>query len=273
MSIDVPMGSAGVALKASHPKQHAGSNPSEKGRDMTSVSKFPATMPEHPATGGQIIDGPRRHIATADEVSSVAMGPLELKTYRECWLASSRFRRRDAEVAAERDRERAINQAEKAARIAIEKAMRTGKAPTRSKQKSGHSASRHPVTDFDDEDPKARSRRTSGDDIHPPNAGAVAASLMLARSFDRRPALLESLRNGAPVVLIDVADVQMLDHVAMIWRSVLFESTASFMDLAQDPVARRKDLDAVYLVAEAHLLRASHRSRRQRSRCWRSRFR
>lgn len=208
------------------------------------------SFPDHPPSGSRVSGDRRQRAAEVDDVPTAAMGALELETYRKCWLASSRFRRHNTEVAAERERERAIGLAEKEARAAIEKAMRTGKGIPRSASRSGDPpSSRSSIEDVDDDQDDSL-RRISDAERYPPNGGLVAARLLFSRIFDRRPALLDALRSGAPAILIDVGDALMLDRVAMVWRSILFESTTRFMDLARDPVKRREDLDALYLVVK-----------------------
>jgi cell division protease FtsH len=158
--------------------------------------------------------------ATPDDRSSAAMGPLELAQHRRVWRESFRFRRRTEEIAADRERDRAIR-----------------KAP-------------EDVREEEADDDLLPQRSASSADAHPVDPVRAAAALAFARLFDRRPVLLEGIRSGAPVVVIDVADPQMLRRVSAVWRETLFDDLERQMDIDGDRLRRREQLDAVYLVVE-----------------------
>jgi hypothetical protein len=72
---------------------------------------------------------------------------------------------------------------------------------------------------------------------------------MFARLFDERPSLLDAVRSGAPVVVINVPDAEMLGRVSATWRQTLFESPHLQMDVASRS-GRREEFEAVYLVVK-----------------------
>lgn len=87
----------------------------------------------------------------------------------------------------------------------------------------GFAALRHQAIDLPDYDEETDVRPTRRKRDVPADAGRVATDLLMARMFDERPELLAQIRNGAPTVLIDVADARTLDRVWHAWREVLFD--------------------------------------------------
>lgn len=184
---------------------------------------------------------------------SATMGLLELETYRKWWRSSLRFRRHDAEVAAEREHKRFIDEADAETRAAVETTMRGGgKWPdSQAKPASRSFRARGLILDDDGDRDELSLRLRFGTDGYPIGGGAVAASLLFARVIDGRPGLLDAVRNsGAPVIVIDVADGAVLERLSTTWRGVLFDGNARLMDLARDGVTRRDELDACYLVVK-----------------------
>ncbi|WP_271599411.1 AAA family ATPase [Bradyrhizobium sp. CCBAU 45384] len=57
--------------------------------------------------------------------------------------------------------------------------------------------------------------------------------MLFARLFDQRPELLRAIYEAAPVVLIDIADRQMLDQVTVVWKGILFSEDARLMDTSE----------------------------------------
>jgi AAA+ superfamily predicted ATPase len=118
---------------------------------------------------------------------------------------------------------------------------------TRNQPPKGREAAR-PEFEEDDFAP-ALPKREKSPYVHPATAGRIAASLMFARLFDERPALLDAVRSGAPVVVIDVPDAEMLGRVSATWRQTLFDNTHLQMDVASRS-GRREEFEAVYLVVK-----------------------
>ncbi|MDX3965508.1 MAG: AAA family ATPase [Bradyrhizobium sp.] len=158
-----------------------------------------------------------------------SMGPFELSYYRRAWRDSFRFRQRIEEDAAAR-------------------ALRTAAVAPRIGFASLRSAAAH--ANFDDEEsPTPRSLRSpSYPDARPVAPLRVAAALTLARLFDRRPGLFEAMRSRAPVVIVDVADPLMLQHVCSSWSLALSMDPDRLLDIDGDRHRRREQLDALYLM-------------------------
>ncbi|WP_354115533.1 AAA family ATPase [Bradyrhizobium sp. LA7.1] len=57
--------------------------------------------------------------------------------------------------------------------------------------------------------------------------------MLFARVFDQRPELLRAIYEAAPVVLVDIADRQMLDQVTLVWKGILFSEDARLMDTSE----------------------------------------
>lgn len=219
---------------------------------------------EHPPSGererARAPDAPEQ--TPASGFSSQGMGALELASYVSEWRASYRFRRRTAEIAAERERQKTLKSLEAEARKAAAKAMREkGLAPPAS-GKSAFSEGRRsvenvPYRTIEEEFTLPTPRYSSN--IHPTTAGKVAARLMLARLFDSRPSLVEAIRSDAPVVIIDIPDPELVGRVGAIWHDVLFEHSHNLMNVAGEG-GPRENYDAVYLIVQT-LPAAKDRSR------------
>jgi ATPase family associated with various cellular activities (AAA)/Peptidase family M41 len=192
---------------------------------MTTIEKIqPAPMTATRPPNGGPVPKPAPIGSPASEADGLpaAIGPLELAHYRRVWRESFSFRRRTEQIAAKRERERAISKAREDTR-----------------------------EDDDDEDDDHLPKRSASSAVFDPvDPVRAAAALTFARLFDRRPVLLEGIRSGAPVVVIDVADPQMLRHVSAVWRETLFDDLERQMDIDGDRLRRREKLDAVYLVVK-----------------------
>lgn len=159
------------------------------------------------------------------EALKAGMGPLELATYRRLWRVSVRF---------------------------LESAIERASATTRSNSSprtygGGFAALRHRAVDLpesDQEETEERPPRSQRD--APADAGRVATDLLMSRMFDERPDLLTQIRNGAPTVLIDVADPRTLDRVWHAWRDVLFDDGQN-IDIAREGFKRNADTDVLHM--------------------------
>jgi ATP-dependent Zn protease len=187
-------------------------------------------------------DGTNRDgVAEDSRLSSRSMGPLELGVYKNDWLTSRIYHRHVAELATRRELKAAAQAAQdqimKAAGMKPERAADASRKPSR----RGLSPLRESV-DIDDKDRDER-------DIDAPTPGRVAARLLLARLFDRFPAMMRMLRTSAPVLLVDVADRGLLARIAHQWKDALGLEDMRFADLAKLPDrARREDFDAIIAV-------------------------
>ena len=76
----------------------------------------------------------------------------------------------------------------------------------------------------------------------------AAAALLFARVFDDRPDLLDAVRTGAPTIVINVADPNMLAQVAAAWQDVLFDDPGGLVDVSIDFVRDRTISRAAYLI-------------------------
>ncbi len=213
--------------------------------------EYPALMMmEHPPMGA-VAHGAKASESPAGEAAAppASIGALEFAAYRREWRTSLRFRKRTAEIAEERKRERAIKKLEEDARAAAERAMReSGLKPPSARNQPLKDRVARPEFEEDDFTP-APPKREKSPYVHPATAGRIAASLMFARLFDERPALLDAVRSGAPVVVIDVPDAEMLGRVSATWRQTLFDNPHLQMDVASKS-GRREEFEAVYLVVK-----------------------
>ncbi|WP_456821999.1 AAA family ATPase [Bradyrhizobium sp. USDA 4502] len=77
--------------------------------------------------------------------------------------------------------------------------------------------------------------------------GRIAAGLLLARAIDSRAGLTDALRTAAPVITIDVADLQTFDCVASVWQDILFAGSRPLLNVMTDAPSRQQ-VDAVFLI-------------------------
>jgi ATP-dependent Zn protease len=153
------------------------------------------------------------------------MGPLELAVYRKAWKASRRYLRRVAAGAAERHRKPETPQKEAACAT----------------PDSGPTAY-HAALAWEEDLVKAPER-----DAEAPMPGRVAASLLIARLFDRNPSVTVALRNDTPVVLVDVPDPLMFARIAHQWKDALSLDGLNFVKFGSIS-ARRDDCAGISLV-------------------------
>jgi cell division protease FtsH len=172
------------------------------------------------------------------------MGSLELAVYKSDWMSSRVYLRHVADVAARR-------QLEAAAQAAQDQIMKAaGVKPGRSEPAgAGRPASRGFVTlrksipDNDEGD------RTAERDVEAPTPGRIAARLLLARLFDRNPAVMQLFLTASPVVVVDVPDRALHSRIAHQWKAVLSLDHLRFVDIAQlSDRAKREDHDAIHAV-------------------------
>lgn len=171
-----------------------------------------------------------------------AMGPLELAVYKNDWLTSRIYHRHVADVAT-------LRELEAAAQAAQNKIMRTtGVNPERAADASRKpSRLGYPAL-------RASMGRGEGDDaaernIGAPTPGRVAARLLLARLFDRLPAMMQMLQTSSPVLLVDVADRGLLSRIARRWKGALGLEDMRFIELVQlSDHVKREDFDGISAV-------------------------
>jgi cell division protease FtsH len=181
------------------------------------------------------------------------MGPLELTAYRADWRASLRYRLHVAEVAAAREHELLVRKLEEEARLAAEKATRAAGKKRTSASAEARKAPAASSKEKDEPDEEFESlfvRRRPAPPSHPVTPARAAARLIFARLFDSRPELREAIRSYAPVVLVDVPDLEMLERVLATWQDTLFPETARVMKVGASNSGKRDDYDVVYVVAK-----------------------
>jgi ATP-dependent Zn protease len=86
---------------------------------------------------------------------------------------------------------------------------------------------------------------------------------MFAGLFDSRPDLLAAIRSSAPIVAIDIPDIEMLDWVLACWHDVLFSGTHRVMEVGGPNTWTREDYDAVE-IAIKDLPKAADKDRREK---------
>ena len=182
------------------------------------------------------------------------MGALELTAYRADWRASRQYRRHIAEAATTREHDLLVKELEEDARLAAEKVMRAaGKRVTAAAAAARKTVARNASNQHqDDEDESLFARWRSPPPSHPITPARAAARLIFARLFDARPELRESINSSAPVVLVDVADPQMLERVLGTWQDTLFppETPARVMKVGTHHSESRDDYDLICLAVK-----------------------
>ncbi|MDF0498258.1 AAA family ATPase [Bradyrhizobium yuanmingense] len=141
-----------------------------------------------------------------------SMGPLEAATYRRLWRSSRRFLvgllPRDNSVDSGGDLQAGVGgakerpQASASDRITLRELTERVSSPERRSRTQ----------------PQRQAANPDDDQVLPHRA---AAALTFARIFDQRPDVLRSIYEGAPTILIDVADSRMLREVKAVWEDVL----------------------------------------------------
>jgi len=178
--------------------------------------------------------------------ATAALGPLESAVYRSDWRASLKYRDHVAVVSARREHELMVKQLQEQAMAAVAKSSAAGKTGARS---SFAALRRRAAEDIEDEDiDTGRSVRTAPE---PVTAGRVAARLLFARQIDARPGLAEAIRNGSPVVLVDVPYAELFNRLIRNWKDVVLPPSTRYLQAAAGgAVGDREQYDAVYFVAK-----------------------
>lgn len=168
---------------------------------------------------------PNQHVVSS-------MGDLERTIYRQLWQASLRFRRRAA--------------ATKAARHSTSASASLPKSRLR-----GFGSYRHSIRAVQEDEEVETSfnldrARHSASDSTPDTPARIVAGLLFARMFDTDPEMLEELRTGAPTILIDVADPEMLERLSSVWSEILYGGSERLCNVESIALRRRDELDALY---------------------------
>jgi AAA+ superfamily predicted ATPase len=214
-------------------------------------------MAERPAHGSR--DRVRVNTAAADsrqasaDVTPVAMGHLEIETYKREWRASYRYRSYIEQANADRERELLMKKIEQEALAALEKTMREAGGTDRTTAKLSSAESWKTVKPDHDDDAdnhaSGRSPGKTGTFVSGVTAGRVAAGLIFARMFDAHPEALKAIRTSAPVVVIDVPDAEMMNRMGSTWQRILFDDLSRLKKVS-GTVLYREDYDAVYLIVK-----------------------
>jgi cell division protease FtsH len=176
-----------------------------------------------------------------------ALGPLESAVYRSDWRASLKYRDHAAVMSARREHELMVQQLQEEAMAAVAKSSAAaGKTRARS---SFATLRKRAAEDIEDEDiDTGRSAKTAAE---PVTAGRVAARLLFARQIDAQPGLAEAIRNGSPVVLIDVPDAELFNRLIRNWKDVVLAPSTRYLQAAAGgAVGDREQYDAVYFIAK-----------------------
>jgi ATP-dependent Zn protease len=227
---------------ASHDrKRRAGSELKSMIDDNDTYRSARSHAPSHPRVGSE------------KPVASPAIGDLELRAYKDDWLQLARFRRGVRADAAVREK---LALAEKLKKDALAAAAKLQEKFGKPKRGKGFGALR-----------KAAAKATSddGDDTdrldvaivrdprpfpaYPVSPAKIAARLILARMLDTRPDLKKALRDGSPVVVLDVPDPEMLDRVVATWESAILEEGTRVLKMSGNG-GKREDYDLLHIVVK-----------------------
>jgi len=188
-----------------------------------------------------------------------AMGPLEFATYRRFWRSSASFRHHLAATAAQHKGTVAKPEITTSS-VAGPNESSTGAVP---RTDAGLPALRLFREAAESTEDSARPDRGRSPARFPTSPARAAAALLFARIFDERPDLLHSIRSAAPTIVINIADPEMLDHVAAAWQDVLFDDPSRLTDIGSDSARYRTELDAAYLAVKKPS-KAAHKDRAER---------
>ncbi|MCX7318727.1 MAG: ATP-binding protein [Hyphomicrobiales bacterium] len=167
-----------------------------------------------------------------------AMGPLEEAVHRRDAAACAVYRKKMTAAAARRPGWTGEGASD----------AEPGKAKSKSwgkKLGSPLAALRRPSAENDDFQEAPR-----GQKIEAMLAIDVAARLMFARQIDLQPGLADAIRNGSPVVTVDIADSEILDRIGRNWSDVVLSESARCVKISGGGGLRHGDSDAVYVVAK-----------------------
>ncbi|WP_371425672.1 AAA family ATPase [Tardiphaga sp.] len=188
------------------------------------------------AAGRRTKATPGTAVTTADPMP--AMGPLEEAVHRRDAAACAVYRKKMAAAAARR--------------LGTTDIEELDARPTKSKSMGKKAGARDPLAALrrppaeDDDFPDS----PRGQKIEAVAAVDVAARLMFARQIDAHPGLAESIRNGSPVVTVDVADSDILDRIGRKWSDVVLPGSARCVKISGAGGLRHGECDAIYLVAK-----------------------
>jgi cell division protease FtsH len=173
------------------------------------------------------------------------MGPLELAVFKSDWMSSRIYRRHVAEDAAQRKIQAVGGTVQDGiAGSAGPKSDPSQPSGGRNPAASGFAGRRWPNRDVDEEDDRPAER-----DVEAPTPGRIAARLLLARLFDRNPAVMKSFLSAAPVVVVEVPDRALHSRIAHQWKNALSLEHLRFVDIARmSDGIRREDYDAIEAV-------------------------
>lgn len=183
---------------------------------------------------------------------SSTMGALEWDTYRRLWRSSRRLR------SSAGAREVSIDDIDDLPRPTETDADPRLTLPYKGKRATLRDATAALGSNARTSWPASQSAALPETDSVTPHR--IAASLLFARIFDERPALLRSVYFAAPTILIDFADHQMLKQVKLVWQRILYCEPSGSMDSTGDHFGRTAP-NAAFLVVEdvpKPLLRKTH---------------
>lgn len=185
------------------------------------------------------ITGPRS--AEPSEHGAEAMGPLELAVYRRDWTTSRAYVRGAGKA---RLQPETLPQLSAAAEGSDPIPPGDSAAEPVNRGLSGLRAD---ANRDEDEDPAERN-------VEAPTPGRIAARLLLARLFDKNPAIIEAFRTSSPVVIVEVPDAGFYTRVDHQWKNVLSMQDLRFADLASlSDREKRGDYDAIRHVTNTML--------------------
>lgn len=104
--------------------------------------------------------------------------------------------------------------------------------------------------DHDDDDHKGATVAFKAPDIAAVTAIDVAPKLALADAIDASIGLAQEIRDGSPVVLVDVTDLELLERIALIWRDVMLPSAAACAKISAGGLRHGRH-DAAYMVVRS----------------------
>lgn len=221
---------------------------------MSQQVTVPPAMPERPtAFPGNAVAAASRQ-GSAESTLAGPMGPLELAVYKADWRSSLRFRRHVAAASAAREHKLLVEKLQEEALLAAWKTMRAaGKQPAGGYEdfrKLAETEARKQEREENDEFGRTTSpvKRRYLPPSHPVTAARVAARLLVARLFDLRPEIRESIRSSAPVIAIDVADTEMLQRVLATWEDAVLPNSRVMR--IGGKTGKRDDYDVVLVTAK-----------------------
>ncbi len=175
-----------------------------------------------------------------------AMGSLELATHKADWRTSWRYRRHATEVRRAQEYELRVKQLEKEALAATNEARRAARTENERRFSKSAAARLQQIEKAIEQRPEANRNRPF------PPAGPViparvAARLLFARLFDSQPGLCEAIRSAAPIVIVEIPDLEFFNLLFSAWQDILFAAPGRVLRIGHDAIDKRADCDAVYI--------------------------